>query len=84
MPSKPACFQAALLESFAAAAGAWIVPAQLFDEFLVAVNDLHASLDVRFGWEAPPTLAHRLDENGSSFWSCRMMHRSFGERMFPV
>ena len=71
-PSKPAFFEAALLEAFAGTAGAEIVPAELFDEFLVAVDDSHALSDLGFGGETPPPLAHRLEKNG---WFWKLLDR---------
>jgi len=66
-----------VFESLAGAAGAEVVAAQLLDELFVAMHDPPAALDARFGGEAPPALAHRLDENGSSSWSRRMGRRPF-------
>jgi len=46
-PSKGAADQTAALEALAAAAGAEVVAAELLAEFLVAVDDPAAPLDVR-------------------------------------
>jgi hypothetical protein len=59
-PSKVAGRQAALLEAFSGTARAKIVPAQLFFEKFVAVNDPDTTFDVRFGWITSSPLAHRL------------------------
>src|SRR5436309_3073198 len=48
------------LKPLARAARAGVVSAELFGQFLVAVYDPHASLDMRFGWVAAAALAHRL------------------------
>jgi hypothetical protein len=72
MPSKAACRQAAPLESPSAAAWAEVVPAELLDEFFLAVDDPNATFNVRLGGETSPTLAHRLDKNG---WSSSSLDR---------
>jgi len=75
-PSKASGFAAALLEALSRTARAEIIPAELLTQFLGAMNDPHATLDLRFGREALPTFAHRLEKNGSSSKSCwSMTHR---------
>ena len=69
-PSKASAFAAALLEALSRTARTEVVPAELLCQFLGAMNDSHATLDERFGWEALPTFAHRLEKNGSSSKSC--------------
>src|SRR5437773_11896953 len=49
---KAADVAAALLEPLAGPAWAEVIPADLLHEFLVAVDDPHATLHVRFGGEA--------------------------------
>ena len=61
-PSKPAPPQAALPEPLAAAARAGIIAAQLLFQQFLAVDDLHAPLDVRLGREASPSLAHIFEK----------------------
>ena len=65
-PSKASRFQAALLESLAATAGAGIVTSELLLQQLVAVNDANTALDLRFGRESPASFAHCLEKNGRS------------------
>ena len=50
---KASAFEAALLEALAGAAGAWVVTAELFDQFFVAVDDTDATLDLRLAVESP-------------------------------
>jgi hypothetical protein len=50
---KAAVFEAAFLEALARTAGAGIVMPELFDQFLVAVNDAMATLDGGFAVESP-------------------------------
>ena len=45
------------LKAASRAAWAEIVPAQLFAEFLVPMNDAHATFHLRFGWETLATFA---------------------------
>ena len=52
------------LKSLSAAARAGIIAPEFFFEMLVAVDDSHSTLDVRFRWETAPTLTHRLESNG--------------------
>jgi hypothetical protein len=59
-PSKPARFEAALLESFAAAAGAEIVPTELLLEQFLAMDHAQAGLNLRLRRVSLATLAHRL------------------------
>jgi hypothetical protein len=60
-PSKAAGVAAAFLQALAGAAGTEIVAAELLDEFLVAVNDANAPLDLRFGRESLTTFAHPFE-----------------------
>ena len=55
---------AAMLELPIRAARARIVAPELFDQFLVAADDLHAALDLRFGWEPFTALAGALEKRG--------------------
>ena len=50
---KGLAFKAAALEAFAGAAGAGIVAAELFDQFLVTVNDAVTALDGGLAVESP-------------------------------
>jgi hypothetical protein len=43
-------------------AGAWVVAAEFLPQFLVAVNDSQAALDLCFGWESLTTLAGALEK----------------------
>ena len=45
------------LKAASRAAGAQVVPAQLFAEFLIPVNDAQATFHIRFGREPLATLA---------------------------
>jgi hypothetical protein len=48
----------------ARAAGAKIVPPELFDQFLVTPDDAMAAFDVGFRWETLPALASALEKRG--------------------
>ena len=73
-PSKAAFRQAAFLESLTRSAWAEIIVVQLFVQFLVAVNDSHATLYLYLRWEPLAAFAHRLESNRSC--SCSLMaHR---------
>jgi hypothetical protein len=50
---KAFAFEAALLKALARAAGARIIAAELFDKFLVAVDDAVAALDGGLAVESP-------------------------------
>ena len=65
--------QAALLESLARSARAEVVATELLAKFLVPVDDSEAPLDLRFGGESPPSLAHRLEKNDPLSRSCVFM-----------
>ncbi len=54
-------FRQQFLKAFAGAAGAGVFSAELFEQFLVAMNDPHAAFDVRFGWEAALALTGALE-----------------------
>jgi hypothetical protein len=69
-PSKAARFEAALLESLAAAAGAKVVSSEFLLQQFVTVDDPHAASDLRLGWEPLTPLAHRLEKNGCSLSKC--------------
>jgi len=53
-------------EEFARTAGAEIIPAKLFFELFIAVNDANTAFHAGFGRESFPPLAHRFEKNGSS------------------
>jgi len=53
-----------LLKALRGAARAEVVPTELLGQFLVAVDDLHASLDLGLRRVSPSPLAHRLEKNG--------------------
>jgi hypothetical protein len=64
--------ETALLEAFARTAGAEVFSAEFLHQFLVAVDDSHASSDLCFGRESPPPFAHRLEKNG---WLWKLLDR---------
>jgi len=49
------------LKAFAGAARAWIIPTQLFEKLLVAMDDPNTALDVRFGWIASTAFTDALE-----------------------
>jgi hypothetical protein len=49
------------LKAFAGSTWAWIVAAEFFDEFFVAVHDPHAALDMRLGGVASSALTGALE-----------------------
>jgi hypothetical protein len=51
------------LKAFIGAARAWIVAAELFEEFFIAVYDAKPALDVRFGRIAATTLTGALESS---------------------
>ncbi len=57
---------ATFLESLATAAWAEIVAPELFLKEFVSMHDADAASYLRLGWEALPSLAHRLEKNGCS------------------
>ena len=59
-PSKAAFPETTLLVAFAGTAGAQIIAPKLFLQHLVAVDDSHSTLHLRFGWESTATFAHCL------------------------
>jgi hypothetical protein len=61
--------QAAVLESLAGIAGAQVISPELFFQKFVAVDDAYSLLNMRFGREALPAFAHRLEKNG---WSSKL------------
>jgi len=63
-PSKAARLEATSFEALSTAAWAGMVSSELFFELLVAVNDSHSTLDLRFRWEAASSFTHRLESNG--------------------
>lgn len=75
---KQAFRETTLFEAEAGAAGARIVPPQLFFQLFIAMDDPHAALDLRFGGESMTPLAHVIEKNGCSsncrLKSCRMTH----------
>jgi hypothetical protein len=48
------------LKAAAGAARAWIVAAQLFEQFFIAVDEPHATLDMGFGRVTLAAFAHRF------------------------
>jgi hypothetical protein len=51
------------LKAVSGAAGAEVIAAELFVEFLVAMHDARAAPDVRLGGEAAAALAGRLESS---------------------
>jgi hypothetical protein len=73
------CFQAAALESLAAAAWAQVIATKLLFEQLVAVDLADAALYLGFRGEAFAALAHRLEKNALSLKSLHMGHLLFSQ-----
>ena len=65
-PSKAAFLKTTLLKAFVGTAGAKIIPPKLFFQHLIAVDNPHSTLYLRFGWESTTAFAHRLEKNGCS------------------
>ena len=63
-PSKASRSHATLFESQSTAAWTGIIARELFFELLVAVDDSHASFDLRFRWESASSFTHRLERSG--------------------
>jgi hypothetical protein len=61
-PSKAARFQAAPLEAQSTAARAEVIATELLLEQFVAVDHAQPDLNLRLGWIATPTLAHRFEK----------------------
>ena len=55
-------FHTTVLHHFAGTAWTEVITAQLLGQFLGAVDDPHATLDLGFGREALAALAHRLEK----------------------
>jgi hypothetical protein len=62
---KAAAFNAALFEAFARTAWAWIVATQLFDQFLVTVDDAMTTFDRGFAVESPSGVYSSLQKLNS-------------------
>lgn len=57
-------FETTSFEALSAAAWAGIVASKLFFELLVAVDDSHSTIDVRFRGETATPFTHRLESGG--------------------
>jgi hypothetical protein len=68
---KAVAFKAAFLETLARSAWAWIVAAQLLDQFLVAMDEAKTALNAGFAVESPSGACSSIQK--LKFWSLRRM-----------